>query len=81
MPPRSGCVSLPVSQGQGFPLPPLIAPPEYQYNNYRMSSQTPLMSQYLSVKREHPDAIFLFRLGDFYEMFYEDAKTASEILE
>ena len=45
-----------------------------------MSSQTPLMSQYLSVKREHPDAILLFRLGDFYEMFYDDAKTASEIL-
>ena len=38
------------------------------------------MSQYLSVKREHPDAILLFRLGDFYEMFYDDAKTASEIL-
>lgn len=38
------------------------------------------MSQYLSVKREYPDAILLFRLGDFYEMFYDDAKTASEIL-
>ncbi|MCY3827254.1 MAG: DNA mismatch repair protein MutS, partial [Candidatus Dadabacteria bacterium] len=45
-----------------------------------MSSQTPLMSQYLSVKREYSDAILLFRLGDFYEMFYDDAKTASEIL-
>ncbi len=38
------------------------------------------MNQYLSVKKEHPDAILLFRLGDFYEMFYEDAKVASEIL-
>ena len=38
------------------------------------------MSQYLSVKREYPDTILLFRLGDFYEMFYDDAKTASEIL-
>ena len=38
------------------------------------------MSQYLSVKKEYPDAILLFRLGDFYEMFYDDAKTASEIL-
>ena len=45
-----------------------------------MSSQTPLMSQYLRVKREYPDTILLFRLGDFYEMFYDDAKTASEIL-
>ena len=38
------------------------------------------MNQYLSVKKEHADAILLFRLGDFYEMFYDDAKTASEIL-
>ena len=38
------------------------------------------MNQYLRVKREYPDAILLFRLGDFYEMFYDDAKTASEIL-
>ena len=38
------------------------------------------MSQYLSVKKEYPDSILLFRLGDFYEMFYDDAKTASEIL-
>ena len=38
------------------------------------------MNQYLGVKKEHPDAILLFRLGDFYEMFYDDAKTASEIL-
>jgi len=38
------------------------------------------MSQYLSVKRDYPDAILLFRLGDFYEMFYDDAKIASEIL-
>ena len=38
------------------------------------------MIQYLSIKREYPDAILLFRLGDFYEMFYDDAKIASEIL-
>ncbi|MDE0331683.1 MAG: DNA mismatch repair protein MutS, partial [Nitrospinae bacterium] len=38
------------------------------------------MSQYLSVKKGYPDTILLFRLGDFYEMFYDDAKTASEIL-
>ena len=38
------------------------------------------MSQYLGIKKDHPDAILLFRLGDFYEMFYDDAKTASEIL-
>ncbi|MFH0976867.1 MAG: DNA mismatch repair protein MutS [Spirochaetota bacterium] len=42
---------------------------------------TPMMKQYLSIKREHPDEILFFRLGDFYEMFLEDAKTASRILD
>jgi DNA mismatch repair protein MutS len=39
------------------------------------------MRQYLDVKRQHRDAIVLFRMGDFYEMFYEDALTASRVLE
>ena len=38
------------------------------------------MNQYFSIKKEYPDTILLFRLGDFYEMFYDDAKIASEIL-
>jgi DNA mismatch repair protein MutS len=38
------------------------------------------MSQYLGVKREYPDAIVLFRMGDFYETFYDDAVTASRVL-
>jgi len=42
---------------------------------------TPMMEQYLRIKREHRDAILFFRLGDFYEMFYEDAQTASPVLE
>ncbi len=41
---------------------------------------TPLMEQYAAIKRQHPGEILLFRLGDFYEMFYEDAKTASGLL-
>ena len=39
------------------------------------------MRQYLEVKRQHRDAIVLFRMGDFYEMFYEDAVTAARVLE
>ncbi len=39
------------------------------------------MEQYLSIKEKHKDAILFFRLGDFYEMFFEDAKEASKILE
>jgi DNA mismatch repair protein MutS len=41
---------------------------------------TPLMKQYLAIKAQHQDAILFFRMGDFYEMFYEDAKVASEAL-
>ena len=41
---------------------------------------TPAMEQYMHFKRMHPDAILFFRMGDFYEMFYEDAKSASKIL-
>jgi DNA mismatch repair protein MutS len=42
--------------------------------------ETPLMKQYYSIKQKHPDAILLFRVGDFYETFSEDAIIASEIL-
>jgi len=42
--------------------------------------ETPLMKQYYAVKAKHPDAILLFRVGDFYETFGEDAIHASEIL-
>ena len=42
---------------------------------------TPMMRQYRESKARHPDAILLFRMGDFYEMFFEDAKKASRILE
>ena len=42
--------------------------------------ETPLMSQYFKIKDQHPDAILLFRVGDFYETFGEDAVKAAEIL-
>lgn len=42
--------------------------------------KTPLMKQYFEVKEKHPDAILLFRVGDFYETFLDDAVAASEIL-
>ncbi len=44
-------------------------------------SLTPMMEQYLSLKRKFPDSLLFFRLGDFYEMFYDDAKKASPVLE
>lgn len=42
---------------------------------------TPMMNHYLEIKEKHPDAIIFYRLGDFYEMFFEDAKTASNELD
>ncbi len=46
-----------------------------------IASLTPMMRQYLEVKALHPDTVLFFRLGDFYEMFFEDAVKASEILQ
>ena len=46
-----------------------------------MATLSPMMQQYLQIKEEHPGSILFFRLGDFYEMFFDDAKTASQELE
>lgn len=46
-----------------------------------MSKPTPMLQQYLDIKAEHNDCILFFRLGDFYEMFGEDAKLASQLLD
>ena len=46
-----------------------------------VSDLTPAMRQYAEVKQRHPDCILFFRMGDFYEMFFEDAVTASRVLE
>ncbi|MDR0884988.1 MAG: DNA mismatch repair protein MutS, partial [Clostridiales Family XIII bacterium] len=45
------------------------------------SAMTPVMKQYLDIKDEYMDSILFFRLGDFYEMFYEDAQVASKVLD
>ena len=42
-----------------------------------MEQYTPMMQQYLEVKKNYQDALVFYRLGDFYEMFFEDAKIAS----
>ncbi len=46
----------------------------------REYAKTPLMEQYLAIKAQHKDAILFFRMGDFYEMFYEDAHVGSKVL-
>ena len=46
-----------------------------------MAALSPMMQQYFDIKKQHPDKILFFRLGDFYEMFYDDAILASKELE
>ena len=46
-----------------------------------MSNVTPMMAQYLEIKAAHPGALLFYRMGDFYEMFFEDAVAASEALD
>ena len=41
---------------------------------------TPMLKQFLDIKNQHPDKLILFRMGDFYETFFDDAKTASKVL-
>jgi DNA mismatch repair protein MutS len=47
----------------------------------KKNSTTPMMEQYHRIKKQYRDALLFFRLGDFYEMFFEDAKTAAPVLE
>ena len=48
---------------------------------FDMTTYTPMIQQYLQVKSEYTDAFLFFRLGDFYELFFDDAVRASQILE
>ena len=45
------------------------------------SSHTPMMQQYLRIKSEYPDMLLLYRMGDFYELFFDDAKRATQLLD
>ncbi|MEE9157478.1 MAG: hypothetical protein V3U60_03700, partial [Gammaproteobacteria bacterium] len=45
------------------------------------SYHTPVMQQYLRIKAEHPDMLLFYRMGDFYELFYDDARKAARLLD
>ncbi|MFQ1018739.1 DNA mismatch repair protein MutS [Gilliamella sp. CG13] len=49
--------------------------------NENLTDHTPMMRQYLKLKAENPDILLFYRMGDFYEMFYDDAKRASQLLD
>src|ERR1051326_7955159 len=65
-----------------FPAPmndlrePAEAPPALP-----ASEASPAMAQYLEIKRQHPDCLVFYRMGDFYEMFFEDAQRAAAALD
>lgn len=46
-----------------------------------LTTHTPMMQQYLKLKAENPDILLFYRMGDFYELFYDDAKKASQLLD
>ncbi len=46
-----------------------------------LQNHTPMMQQYLGIKAQHPDILLFYRMGDFYELFFDDAKKASELLD
>src|ERR1700682_1034941 len=61
-----------------YPKPPPVSnePPDNV-----ASQHTPMMQQYLRIKAQHPDMLLLYRMGDFYELFYEDAERAARLLD
>ncbi|WP_313085411.1 DNA mismatch repair protein MutS [Pseudomonas sp.] len=49
--------------------------------SHDLSHHTPMMQQYWKLKREHPDQLMFYRMGDFYELFYDDARKAAKLLD
>ena len=50
-------------------------------DNSNLSNHTPMMQQYLRIKQQHRDQLVFYRMGDFYELFYDDAKKAAQLLD
>src|SRR5512139_2879401 len=46
-----------------------------------LHKHTPMMQQYLRIKAAHPDMLVFYRMGDFYELFYDDARRAAELID
>jgi DNA mismatch repair protein MutS len=61
------------------PLPDATTP-NAAASSASSKAQSPVLQQYLAAKAEHPDAVLLFRLGDFFETFQEDAQIAHQVL-
>ena len=44
------------------------------------AAHTPMMQQYLGIKKDYPDTLVFYRMGDFYELFFDDARRGGELL-
>ena len=55
--------------------------PNYPGKGTPAGASTPMMKQYLSIKQDYPDMLLFYRMGDFYELFYEDAEKAARLLD
>lgn len=66
----------PIAQNPHSPEPLVIADAVYH-----LADHTPMMVQYLTMKANYPQALLLYRMGDFYELFFDDAKRAAQILD
>jgi DNA mismatch repair protein MutS len=66
---------------EGTNHPSSLSPHPYNRPMSRPAKLTPMLEQYFEIKRQVPDAILFYRLGDFYEMFYEDAERAAPLLD
>jgi DNA mismatch repair protein MutS len=73
---QAGILKTSVTQEENQPTTPSTAPPDRA-----MADLTPFMRQWTAAKRENPDALLFFRMGDFYELFYDDAVTVSRELQ
>lgn len=51
------------------------------FDEQQLAQHTPMMQQYLRIKSEHPNILLFYRMGDFYELFYDDAKKAAQLLD
>lgn len=55
--------------------------PVKSHDDYIADGHTPMMAQFLALKEQYPDCLLFYRMGDFYELFFDDAVTAAEILD
>jgi len=63
------------------PLPLTQTKPAVPISNEELTKHTPMMQQYLGLKSKHPDTLLFYRMGDFYELFFEDAEKAARLLD